>query len=68
MFVRYANTRRAFFNVLRRRDILEFPWGVEFVLYVVGSILFGTLMALIIEKPVLYIRDKYFPSRSGRLG
>ncbi len=37
-------------------------------LFVCGSIVFGIVMGKVVEYPVLRLRDKFFPSRSGALG
>jgi peptidoglycan/LPS O-acetylase OafA/YrhL len=45
----------------------RFEWPVYAVVYLVGSVLFGVVMANLIEYPVLKIRDRWFPSRSGNI-
>src|SRR5262249_52314187 len=35
--------------------------------YVVATLLFGVLMSLAVEYPVLYLRDRLFPSRVGSI-
>jgi peptidoglycan/LPS O-acetylase OafA/YrhL len=42
-------------------------WSLHFVVYVVGAISLGILMALLIEFPVLKARDRWFPSRARPL-
>jgi peptidoglycan/LPS O-acetylase OafA/YrhL len=51
----------------RKENYTNFPWIVEFLLFVVGSILFGMILAWAVEKPVLRLRDHWFPTRSGSL-
>jgi peptidoglycan/LPS O-acetylase OafA/YrhL len=41
--------------------------GVYSAFYFLGSILFGILMALVIEFPMLKVRDRWFPSKSRAL-
>jgi peptidoglycan/LPS O-acetylase OafA/YrhL len=42
-----------------RRDI----FSVEVVLYLTAAVLFGILISMLIEQPVLAIRNRYFPAR-----
>lgn len=42
-------------------------WGIYFILYFLGSICSGIVMAVIIEFPILKIRDRLFPSRANPL-
>jgi hypothetical protein len=37
------------------------------LVYLAGSVAFGILMANLTEYPVLRIRDRLFPSRSGSI-
>ena len=41
--------------------------NVSAVVYLVGSIVIGIIMAKLVEYPVLRIRDRLFPSRSGSI-
>lgn len=38
-------------------------WPVYFALYFIGSQFFGIIMGLLVEFPVLRLRDRWFPSR-----
>jgi peptidoglycan/LPS O-acetylase OafA/YrhL len=49
-------------GVLRRLFHVEFSPDGRFVFYFIGSLIFGILMARLIEFPVLKLRDKMFPS------
>ena len=40
-----------------------FPFGVAVPVYVLGSVMMGYLMARLVEKPSLAIRDRWFPGR-----
>jgi len=42
-------------------------WGSRTVIYLAGSIAFGIAMALLIEFPLLRLRDRIFPSRGNPL-
>jgi peptidoglycan/LPS O-acetylase OafA/YrhL len=42
-------------------------WSLTSLSYIVGSLLFGLIMARAIETPVLRVRDRLFPSRSRPL-
>ena len=42
-------------------------WFVYAGVYLIGSVLFGILMAILIEFPVLHLRDRLFPSRGRPL-
>lgn len=50
-------------GVLRRLFQIRFDSLQEFWFYLVGSIVFGILMATLIEFPVLRLRDRLYPSR-----
>jgi peptidoglycan/LPS O-acetylase OafA/YrhL len=39
---------------------------VEVIVYMVGAVVVGTGMSMLVEQPVLRLRDKVFPSRSVR--
>jgi peptidoglycan/LPS O-acetylase OafA/YrhL len=44
----------------------EWTWGyvaLSFAVYFVLSIILGIVLSMLIEKPFLAIRDKYFPRR-----
>jgi peptidoglycan/LPS O-acetylase OafA/YrhL len=45
----------------------ERNWFVYFAAYVGGSVLFGIVMAVLVEFPVLRLRDRWFPSRGRPL-
>src|SRR5580704_3463229 len=51
------------FGVLRRLFHIQFGEQGRFWFYLIGSIVFGILMATLIEFPVLKLRDRIFPSR-----
>ena len=36
-------------------------WQLNLLLYILGSVTFGVIMANIIEYPMLFVRDRYFP-------
>jgi len=42
-------------------------WTVDLAVYVVASLAGGIVMARLVEGPALMLRDRLFPSRSGRL-
>ncbi|MCP9496603.1 MAG: acyltransferase [Pyrinomonadaceae bacterium MAG19_C2-C3] len=42
------------------------PYMVEWLVYILGSVMVGIVMAKIIEFPVLKLRDHFFPSRGDR--
>src|SRR5262249_31426612 len=42
------------------------PWS-RFLIYFVGSIVFGIAMSRLVEFPVLRLRDRILPSRSGAI-
>ena len=46
---------------------LQSPGIAATIVYVATSILIGVIMAKLVEYPVLHIRDRFFPSRSGEL-
>lgn len=46
---------------------VNFPYAVEVVIYFAASILLGAAATWWVEQPLLRLRDRYFPSRSGRL-
>ncbi len=51
-----------FFRVLTgRADRL----GIEIVFYLVTSVVLGIVMSVVVEQPVLKLRERWFPSRSG---
>jgi peptidoglycan/LPS O-acetylase OafA/YrhL len=43
---------------------LYWNWYIYVGLYIVGSVVFGVLMAWMVERPALRVRDRWFPSRS----
>jgi peptidoglycan/LPS O-acetylase OafA/YrhL len=47
--------------------VLELSYGVQWIVYVGGSILFGFVAAELVEMPFLKLRDRLFPSRSGMI-
>ena len=49
-------------GVVRRLFHIEFSRAGNFWFYFIGSVIFGILMARLIEFPVLKLRDKLFPS------
>jgi len=51
--------------LLQRKSLLPASRVAGFLVYFVGSILLGVMMAKIVEYPALKIRDRLFPSRSG---
>jgi peptidoglycan/LPS O-acetylase OafA/YrhL len=53
------------FSYLRKAAGIDLPWSVELLSYVAVSVLFGIIMAKLVEVPVLRVRDRYFPSRTG---
>jgi peptidoglycan/LPS O-acetylase OafA/YrhL len=50
-------------SLVRRRDLMEWPFFVELGLFICLSFGFGILMARLVELPVLRLRDRYFPAR-----
>lgn len=44
-----------------------YNWYLYIALYLVGAVVFGILMASIVEYPVLRLRDRFFPSRNSPL-
>lgn len=40
-------------------------WWLRTSLYMIGSVVVGCVMAKLIERPMLMLRDKWFPSRSA---
>ena len=57
---------------LRRHGTLDLPqatlaWTLDLAVYVIASIGIGYVMARAVEGPSLALRDRLFPSRSGRL-
>jgi peptidoglycan/LPS O-acetylase OafA/YrhL len=42
------------------------PYAVELLVYLSGSLFLGVVMAKVVEFPALWLRDRCFPSRSGR--
>jgi peptidoglycan/LPS O-acetylase OafA/YrhL len=57
---------------LRRHGTLALPdttmaWTLDFAVYAIASIACGYAMARVVEGPALMLRDRLFPSRSGRL-
>lgn len=42
-------------------------WGSYLLVYIVFSVGVGVLMARLVETPVLYLRDRFFPSRSNAI-
>ncbi|WP_395747061.1 acyltransferase family protein [Prosthecobacter sp.] len=53
---------------LARRFQEDLRWPVYAILYLGGAILFGMTMSILIESPVLRLRNRLFPSRSGAPG
>jgi peptidoglycan/LPS O-acetylase OafA/YrhL len=49
-------------GVVRRLLHVQFNSFGEFWFYLIGSMLFGILMARLIEFPILRLRDKFFPA------
>jgi len=43
-------------------------WPLYAALYLIGSLVFGMVMAILVEGPVLRFRNRYFPSRVKPLG
>jgi len=54
-------------EILRRGGLLPGSRGAQFLIYLLGSVLVGVGMAKLVEYPVLRLRDRLFPSRSGAL-
>ncbi|MGA8223925.1 MAG: acyltransferase [Candidatus Acidiferrales bacterium] len=52
-------------GVLRRLFHVEFDSIAGFWFYLIGSTVFGILMALLIEFPILKVRDRFFPARQA---
>jgi peptidoglycan/LPS O-acetylase OafA/YrhL len=50
-------------GVLRRLFHIEFDSMGGFWFYLIGSTVFGIVMALLIEFPILKLRDRFFPAR-----
>lgn len=48
-------------RALGRSDLL----GLEIVAYVVGAVVVGVVLSLVVEQPVLRLRERWLPSRSG---
>ena len=46
---------------LGRTDLL----GLEMTVYVVGAVVVGVALSLLVEQPVLELRERWLPSRSG---
>jgi len=51
--------------IIQKVTANSWNWWVYALIYVVGSCAFGILMNRLVETPVLLLRDKIFPSRSG---
>jgi len=45
----------------------ELGFYAESAIYVIGSIVVGIAMAKLVEMPVLRLRDRWYPSRSGAI-
>jgi peptidoglycan/LPS O-acetylase OafA/YrhL len=45
----------------------HYNWGIYCFVYLAGSIAFGIVMAVLIEFPILHLRDHLFPSRGTPL-
>jgi peptidoglycan/LPS O-acetylase OafA/YrhL len=54
-------------SFLRKELAVEVPYMVELVLYVGLAVAVGAVMAWLVEKPVLKLRDRLIPSHSGEL-
>lgn len=52
------------FSMMRQAGVLDLGWLGEFIGYSVASFGVGYLMAQLSEKPVLTLRDRFFPSAS----
>jgi len=46
---------------------IENIWWLRITFYMIGSIVVGIVMAKLIERPMLMVRDKWFPSRKSSL-
>jgi peptidoglycan/LPS O-acetylase OafA/YrhL len=57
--------RLAVEHISQRMHLPDSAWPVPLLLYFFGSIIVGIVGAALIELPVLRIRDRLFPSRSG---
>jgi peptidoglycan/LPS O-acetylase OafA/YrhL len=55
------------FSYLRRSGYVDLPYLVEFAGYIILSVGLGMLVTKLLEQPVLAIRDRWIPSRSGQL-
>jgi peptidoglycan/LPS O-acetylase OafA/YrhL len=44
--------------------LAHWSWSVYFALYLVGSLSLGMIMGLLVEFPILRLRDRWFPSRA----
>ena len=55
-------------EMAERRLGPHYNWFVYAGVYLVGAVVFGVVMATLIEFPVLRIRDRFFPSRGNPLG
>ena len=51
-------------GVIHRLLSSHFNWFIYAGICILGSIAFGIVMAILIEFPVLRIRDRFFPSRA----
>jgi hypothetical protein len=40
------------------------PWCVGMLLYIVFATLSGILMSVVVERPVLFLRDRFYPARA----
>ena len=48
-------------------DASQIGWAISALVVSAGAILAGVIAAMIVEWPVLRLRDRFFPSRSGSL-
>lgn len=65
MYLWHLPVRIAMLWVARRVPAFPATGGLGFVLFVALSIVVGMLTAKAVELPVLRLRDRYFPSRTG---
>jgi len=58
---------KRFWSYWRKEQGIDFPYALEFVLYVALTILVAAVLTRFLESPVLRLRDRLMPSRSGGL-
>jgi len=51
-------------QLLEGATSMTLPYAGRALVYFAGSVIFGILMGIVVEYPVLRLRDRYFPSRS----